>query len=56
MQHRWKERISSRPEVPAGKPVISGTRISVEFRLDRLDTGRNLSWDVEEYLPMEFRA
>jgi len=56
MQHRWKERISSNPEVLSGKPVIAGTRISVEFRLDSLDAGRNFSWDVEEYLPIEFRA
>ena len=33
MQHRWKERIASNPE------VLAGTRISVEFLLNCLASG-----------------
>lgn len=49
MQNCWKERITSNPEVLAGKPVIVGTRISVEFLLDCLASGRSISQVVEEY-------
>jgi len=49
MQHRWKERISSNPEVLSGKPVIAGTRISVEFLLDCLASGWSLTQIAEEY-------
>lgn len=33
MQHRWKERIATSTGVLAGKPLIAGTRISVELLL-----------------------
>ena len=36
MQHHWKERITSNPGVLAGKPIVAGTRISVELLLDCL--------------------
>ena len=49
MQHRWKERISSNPDVLAGKPVIVGTRISVELLLDCLASGWSISEVVEAY-------
>jgi uncharacterized protein (DUF433 family) len=32
----WKEHIISDPEILAGKPVIKGTRISVELILEKL--------------------
>ena len=35
----WKDRISSDKNILLGKPVIKGTRISVEFILDRLANG-----------------
>ena len=35
----WRERIVADPEILAGKPVIRGTRISVELILDRLAAG-----------------
>jgi len=35
----WQERIVSDKEILLGKPVIKGTRISVEFILDRLANG-----------------
>jgi len=35
----WKNYIGSDPEVLAGKPVVKGTRLSVELILDRLADG-----------------
>ena len=40
----WKERIERNPAVLVGKPVVKGTRLSVEFVLDRLADG----WTTEE--------
>ena len=42
----WRDRIERKPEVLVGKPVIKGTRISVEFILDRLAD----EWSMEELL------
>lgn len=44
MKH--KHRIEINPEVLVGKPIIKGTRISVEFILELLVNG----WDREEIL------
>lgn len=49
MQPRWKERISSNPDVLAGKPVVAGTRISVELLLDFLGSGWGVNEVVEAY-------
>ena len=35
----WKEFIESNPSVMTGKPVFTGTRITVEFVLERLAQG-----------------
>lgn len=35
----WEDRISVDPKVLVGKPVIAGTRISVELILDLLASG-----------------
>lgn len=35
----WREHIHSDPEVLAGKPVIKGTRLSVDFLLELLANG-----------------
>ncbi len=46
----WREVIVSDPAVLGGKPVINGTRLSVEFVLDLLAGG----WDaasIEENYP-----
>jgi uncharacterized protein (DUF433 family) len=46
MEEDWKSRITVDSKVLAGKPVIRGTRISVEFILDLLANG----WTIEEIL------
>jgi uncharacterized protein (DUF433 family) len=35
----WRDRITSNPDVLTGKPVIEGTRISVEHVLELLKNG-----------------
>jgi uncharacterized protein (DUF433 family) len=42
----WKELITADPEVMVGKPVIAGTRLTVEFIVERIDDG----WTEEELL------
>jgi uncharacterized protein (DUF433 family) len=42
----WKDRIEVNPNVLVGKPIIKGTRISVELILDRMADG----WTMEDIL------
>ena len=42
----WSDRITLDPKVLAGKPVIKGTRMAVEFVVDLLARG----WSVENVL------
>lgn len=42
----WKQHIIVDPDILAGKPVINGTRISVELILDRTADG----WSMEDIL------
>ncbi len=42
----WNERITIDPKVLVGKPVIKGTRLSVEFVIDLLGWG----WTTEQIL------
>jgi uncharacterized protein (DUF433 family) len=42
-------RIISNPEILGGKPVIEGTRISVELILTRLGEGRSVQDILSEY-------
>lgn len=42
----WQERIVVDPETLVGKPIVKGTRISVEFVVDLLGRG----WSVEQVL------
>lgn len=42
----WKNHIEVNPNVLVGKPIIKGTRISVELILDRLTDG----WSIEDLL------
>ena len=40
----WKDHIVVDPEILVGKPIIKGTRISVELIMDRLADG----WTLED--------
>ena len=42
----WRERITVDPDILVGKPIVRGTRISVEFVVDLLGRG----WTQEEIL------
>ena len=42
----WRERIALDPAVLVGKPVVKGTRLAVEFIIERLAQG----WSVEDVL------
>jgi len=42
----WKDHIEVNPAVLVGKPIIKGTRISVELILERLADG----WTMEDVL------
>ena len=44
--NNWKEHIVTDSNVLLWKPVVKGTRLSIEFILERLASG----WDVEELL------
>jgi uncharacterized protein (DUF433 family) len=46
MKKDWRERIVIDEEILSGKPVIKGTRISVEFILELLGNG----WTYEQVL------
>jgi uncharacterized protein (DUF433 family) len=42
----WQDRITIDPDVLVGKPIVKGTRISVEFVIDLLARG----WTTEQVL------
>lgn len=42
----WRDRIETNPEVLTGKPVVAGTRISVELVVELLAE----NWSIEEIL------
>lgn len=45
----WKDHIVTDPDILAGKPVIAGTRISVELIFDCLASGWNVAEFIENY-------
>jgi len=45
----WKDRIVSDKNILLGKPVIKGTRLSVEHILDRLANGWSEEMILESY-------
>jgi uncharacterized protein (DUF433 family) len=45
----WRERIVVDPKILVGKPVIKGTRISVEFVVDLLARGWTEAEILENY-------
>jgi len=45
----WQDRITIDPNVLVGKPIIKGTRISVEFVIDLLGRGWTTDQVLAEY-------
>ena len=45
----WSKRINIDPDILAGKPVIRGTRLAVEFILELLAAGRSESEILDDY-------
>ena len=45
----WRTRIVANPDVLVGKPVINGTRISVEIVMDLLTAGYTPTQIIEQY-------
>ena len=55
----WRKRIVVDPEILVGKPIVKGTRISVEFVVDLLARGWTTAEVLEEYdhlKPEDIRA
>ncbi len=47
------ERIVCNPNILGGKPIIRGTRVSVQFLLELLGAGMSISEILEEYSHLE---
>ena len=45
----WRKRIAVDPNILVGKPVIKGTRISVELVIDLLGRGYTVEQILEQY-------
>ena len=45
----WKERIEINPEVLVGKPVVKGTRVSVELILEMIAAGVSEAEILDNY-------
>ena len=45
----WEKRITVDPEVLAGKPIIKGTRLSVDFIIELLSGGISMEEILENY-------
>ena len=45
----WQDRITIDPNVLVGKPIVKGTRISVEFVIDLLARGWTTTQVLSEY-------
>ncbi len=45
----WREYIEQRPDVMVGKPVIKGTRLTVELILERLGAGAPIKDLLDAY-------
>ena len=53
MHRDWQERIVVDPKVLVGKPLIRGTRLSVEFILDLLANDWTIEQVLSEYPQLE---
>ncbi len=45
----YNQHISIDPKIAFGKPCVAGTRISVEFILERFSLGATLDYMLEQY-------
>ncbi len=45
----WNDNIETNPNILYGKPVIKGTRISVELVLERMSDGQNFQEIIQNY-------
>ena len=52
----WRERIHSDPEILSGKPVVEGTRLSVEFLLRLFAVGWTEEQVLESYPTLDREA
>lgn len=46
---KWEQYIESNPEILFGKPIVKGTRISVELILEKLGEGISVVQLLEAY-------
>ena len=56
---KWQDFIEVRPDVALGKPVFRGTRLTVDFILERLSDGATIEELVQNYVgltPAHIRA
>jgi uncharacterized protein (DUF433 family) len=53
VQVAWRDRIAVDPKVLAGKPIIKGTRLAVEFVLELLANGWAYDTILENYPQLE---
>ena len=49
MKINWKRYIQSEPAIMLGKPVIKGTRITVELILEKLSEGESFQQILESH-------
>ncbi len=49
---KWQDHIEETPGVVSGKPRLKGTRITVEFVLERLAAGDSVEVLVSQYAPL----
>jgi uncharacterized protein (DUF433 family) len=53
---KWQDHIQTDPSVLAGKPIIKGTRLSVDFLLDLLAEGWTETQILENYPQLSSEA
>ena len=46
---KWEDNIEANPNILYGKPVIKGTRISVELLLEKMSNGQNFQEIIQNY-------
>lgn len=49
----YRDKITISPDIMLGKPVIKGTRITVEFVIKKLSEGMDINEILNEYSPLE---